>query len=156
MRLGVCARACARACGCACLGVCVRVCVWCCSRACASRLEDCACLSPCVGDGYAPLSVLSHSVRSAFGRRYALRSVVGAPRSLSLSLSCGGVCGRWLAFFVGVYGTCFLTCTLWLAFCVPVSLTCFLAFLLPTRAFFASYFLAYFLLVFSELSPSVL
>ena len=28
--------------------------------------------------------------------------------ALSLSLGCGGVCGRWLAFFVGVYGTCFL------------------------------------------------
>ena len=79
----------------ACAWVCVprrvraRALARCCSRACASRLEDCACLSPCVGDGYA-LSVLS-SLRSS---------------SPSVATLCvrwwsvrGGVCGRWLAFF---------------------------------------------------------
>lgn len=66
-----------------CVRVCVPtgVCVRCCSRACTSRLEDCACLSPCVGDGYAP-SVLS-SLRSSSPSV----ATLCVRRALSLSLS---------------------------------------------------------------------
>ena len=64
----------------------------------------------------------------------------------ALSLVCGGVCGRWLAFYVGVYGTCFLTCTLWLAFYAPsrylLSSLSSLWYFLRSLAFLSSYSLS--------------
>lgn len=100
---------------CVCLGVHVR----CCSRACASRLEDCACLSPCVGDGYALLliSTLSQSyprfarlVLRSLRSRLSLSCVVEGVRGCLLS-SLSGVLA-FFAYLLSLASLCWYTCSL--------------------------------------------
>lgn len=96
-----------------------------CVCACASRLEDCACLSPCVGDGYAPL-VLSSLRSSSPSVATLLRSVACTPRYRARSLSCVVECaGGGLLSCVRVRA-CFLLSRVYL----PSSLTFSLCLLL--------------------------
>lgn len=107
-----------------------------CSRACTSRLGDCACLSPCVGDGYAPL-VLS-SLRSS------------SPSVATLCVRWWGVRGGLLSYVYSLSLSLFLHSRVYL-----LSLTrgCLLA-LLPVSVF--ACFLRFFSLSLSTDSPSPL